>query len=326
LKRPKLFWTLIILIAETRPENLEQQQTKTQKTMSKLKGRDPITVEPAKPKMLIFGASGSGKTWFAISWPAVYYIAPENGASRIHYKERLAAGGGKYLGVEDGANDFEVVIEQLKALSTEKHPYQTVVIDSITELWLSAIQKESERMTNSGEAIAFGNDRKKAVNQMKRLKSAIERLDMNVLMCAHEKGEWGQDDKGQRVEISKTADVYDKTIYDLDITIQVQKRGKARYGIPKKSRLIGFPEGESFVLDYETFATRYGKDVIEKAVTQIKLASDEQVAEINRLVELLKIDKATTDRWLEKANAETVAEFNEAQAAKVIESLKSKIK
>jgi hypothetical protein len=55
-------------------------------------------------------------------------------------------------------------------------------------------------------------------------------------------------------------------------------------------------------------------------------ATSEQVTEINRLVDLLKIDSATTDKWLDKANAENFSEFNTEQAQKVIENLKSKIK
>jgi AAA domain len=325
LKRPKLFWTLIILIAETQPENLEQQQnTETKNIMSKLKGRDPITVEPAKPKFVIYSASGVGKTWFALSsFPAVYYIDTEGGATRSHYMELLSKSGGKYVGVEDGSLDFEVVLEQVKALATEKHSFRTVVIDSITKLFNHAIACEAERL---GAANAFGADKKPAIAYMRRLVSALSRLDMNCVLIAHEKAEWGQDGKGERVELGKVADCWDKLIYELDLALHCQKRGASRVAVVKKSRLLGFPEGQNFPLNMAEFSERYGKDVIEKAVTQIKLASEEQVAEINRLVELLKIDKATTDKWLEKANAETVAEFNEAQAAKVIESLKSKIK
>ena len=79
-------------------------------------------------------------------------------------------------------------------------------------------------------------------------------------------------------------------------------------------------------MEFSDFADRYGKDIIEKSSKQIKLATPEQVGEISRLVELLKIDSTTVEKWLEKANAETVAEFNETQASKIIESLKAKIK
>lgn len=291
--------------------------------MTKLKAKDPSSTESRKPQIVIYGASGVGKTWFALSFPAVYYIDTEGGAQRAHYMERLQKSGGKYLGPEDGANDFEVIIEQVKGLSTEKHTFKTLVIDSVTKPFISAIAVEGERL---GEKNAFGADKKPAIACMRRLINAVHRLDMNVIFVAHEKSEWGQDAKGDRVELGKIPDTYDKLIYELDLTFQVVKRGPNRQALIKKSRLIGFPESESFALDYQGFADRYGKDVIEKAVTPIALATLEQVAEINRLVELLKIDAATTGKWLEKANAETFAEFNTEQAQKVITNLQSKIK
>lgn len=291
--------------------------------MSKLKAKKPEAAEPRKPQMVIYGPSGVGKTWFSLSFPFVYYIDTEGGASRAHYMERLKKSGGSYLGPEDGANDFNTIIEQFKALSIEKHNYKTVVVDSITKPFLTSIANEGERL---GEKNAFGADKKPAVQYMRRLIAAVHRLDMNVIFIAHEKAEWGQDGSGQRVEIGKVADTYDKLIYELDLALQVSKRGPLRSATVKKSRLLGFPEADSFKLDYAEFAERYGKDIIEKASSQIILASADQLAEITRLVDLLKVDKDTTDKWLEKANAENFSEFNTEQANRIIESLKSKIK
>ena len=291
--------------------------------MSKLKAKDPTTAEPSKPKMVLYGPSGVGKTWFSLSFPNVYYIAPEDGASRKHYTDRLKAGGGVYLGPEDGALEFETVIEQLKALATEKHGFKTVVIDSVTKLFNHAIATEADRL---GDKNAFGADKKPAIAFMRRLVNAVARLDMNVLLIAHEKAEWGTDDKGNRVELGKVADCWDKLIYELDLAFCAQKRGASRYALTKKSRLVGFPEGESFKLDYADFSERYGKDIIEKSVSVVSLASNEQVSEIKRLIDLLKIDSDTVNKWLEKANAEAVEEFNTVQADKIITSLKSKIK
>lgn len=290
--------------------------------MSKLKAKDPKTTEPSKPKIVIYGPSGVGKTWWALSFPAVYYIDTEGGATRSHYMERLGKSGGVYLGPEDGSNDFDVIIDQVKALATEKHKYKTLVIDSITKTFISSITAAGEKL---GSANVFGADKKPATQSMRRLVVAIERLDMNVIFIAHETSEWGLDAKGQRSELGKIPDAHPKLIYELDLALQVQKRGPDRNAVVKKSRLLGFPEGEAFLLDFPTFAERYGKDVIEKASVQIVLAAPEQVAEIERLVELLKIDEDTTSKWLEKAKAEKFSEFNSEQASKIIASLTEKL-
>jgi len=290
--------------------------------MSKLKAKDPSTVEPTKPKFVLYSASGVGKTWFALEFPNVYYIDTEAGATRSHYMDRLSKAGGSYLGVEDGSLDFEVVIGQVKALSTETHSYKTLVIDSITKLFNNAIANEGERL---GDKNAFGADKKPAIANMRRLVAALGRCDMNVVLIAHEKAEWGADATGSRIELGKVEDCWDKLRYELDLAFHAQKRGASRVLVVKKTRLLGFPEGTSFPMDFASFAERYGKDVIEKKASAIVLASEEQVVEINRLVELLKLDETVTSKWLEKANAETFAEFTKTQADKVIASMKAKI-
>ena len=57
--------------------------------MSKLKAKKPEEVKQGKAKGLIFGASGVGKTWFALSFPTPYYIDTEGGADGIEYQKRL---------------------------------------------------------------------------------------------------------------------------------------------------------------------------------------------------------------------------------------------
>ncbi len=291
--------------------------------MSKLKAKDPTTAEPTKPKVVIYGAAGVGKTWWALSFPSVYYIDTEGGADLAHYTDRLAKANGKYMGPEDGANDFEVIIEQAKLLAIEKHKFKTLVIDSITKPFISAIASEAERL---GDRNAFGADKKLAVGMMRRLINAVHRLDMNVIFVAHEKTEWGLLKNGERGEIGKGPDVYDKLVYELHLCFQVIKQGPARTAIVKKSRLVGFPEADQFELDYETFAKRYGRDIIDKAPTQIALCSQEQYDEMQRLVVLLKVESETVEKWLDKANAETLKELNTDQATKVIDSLKAKLK
>lgn len=289
---------------------------------SALIGVDPTTAEPTKPKMVLYGPPGVGKTWFTISFPCVYYISPEPGATRDHYKERLKASGGRYVGPEHGAGDFDVVVSQAKALAVEKHPYKTLVIDSITKVFNEGVTKESERL---GDKDVFGAAKKPAIANMRRLVAAVQRLDLNVIFVAHETAEWGVDGTGQRQEIGKKADVWDKLIYELDLAFHCQKRGASRVAVTRKSRLLGFPEGEAFALDYAAFAERYGKDIIERESSILALCTPEQVGQITDLVARLKVDAETQQKWLDKANAETFAEFTVEQATKVITSLKNKL-
>lgn len=291
--------------------------------MSKLKAKDPDLTKPGKIKMMLFSKSGIGKTWLSMDFPNPYYIDCEGGARLGHYQDKLKKAHGRYLSVEDGANDFSVVIEQIQALATEKHPYQTLAIGSITKLYQTTIANEQERL---GEKDAFGASKKPAIHCMRRLINWIHRIDMNVLFEAHETTEWGVNPKtGNREEIGNQPDVWEKLIYELDLTLRLEKRGNNRLCIVRKSRLVGFPEGESFPCEYAEFGKRYGKDFMEAGVSQIVLAKPEQIAEITRLIEIVKVDEKDLNKILTKANAETWYELTADQAEHTIIWLKKKV-
>lgn len=290
--------------------------------MSKLKAKTPDKVEPSKPKILIFGASGVGKTWFSLDFPSCYYIDTEGGAARSHYMDKLTKSGGMIMGPEDGSLDGETVISQFQALATEKHGFKTVVVDSITKLFNTLVANEQERL---GDKDAFGASKKPAVAFMRRLMNWIHRLPMNVVLICHEKEEWGVDGQGNRTQVGTTFDCWDKVQYELDLSIQVLKQGQSRVGLIRKSRLQGFPDRERFQLDYSEFALRYGKDVIDAESKVITLATPEQVAEIVRLSDLLKMSEEEKQKWLTRASASDWSELDTDQASKAIKALLAKI-
>lgn len=292
--------------------------------VSKLKAKSPDEVEPGKTKGLIFGASGVGKTWFTLSFPAPYYIDTEGGADLKHYQERLKKAGGAYLGPQDGSLDFATIIDQIQALATEKHQYKTLIIDSITKVYQVAIANEAERL---GDKDAFGASKKPAIAWMRRLVNWIVKLDMNVWFVAHEIPEWGNDKTGNRSEIGKLPDVWDKLVYELDIGLRVIRRGSTypAVGIVHKSRLLGFPQGETFNLEYDVFAERYGKNYIESESKNITLATDVQLVEIKRLTDLLKVKEDEIEKIFTKAGADKWEDLTSEQADKTIKFFTSKI-
>ena len=113
---------------------------------SKLRAKSPEETNPGHIKMLIYGPPGVGKTWLGMDFPEPYYIDTEGGARLAHYQAKLKASGGVYMGVESGALDFPTLIEEVKLLATEKHGYRTLVIDSLTKVYQTAIAIESERL------------------------------------------------------------------------------------------------------------------------------------------------------------------------------------
>ncbi len=56
------------------------------------------------------------------------------------------------------------------------------------------------------------------------------------------------------------------------------------------------------------------------------MATPEQIAELNTLLEVVKLPDGETDKWLKKANADTFADMDTAKIAACITMLKGKIK
>jgi hypothetical protein len=294
--------------------------------MSKLKAKNPKEVKQGKAKGLIFGASGVGKTWFALSFPTPYYIDTEGGADGKEYQKRLISAGGAYMGPEEGALDLSEIVTEMQTLATEKHKFKTLIIDSITKVYQTCIANEAERL---GEKDVFGASKKPAIAQMRRLVNWCMKLDMNIWFIAHETSEWGVNPKtGQREEIDKMPDVWDKLIYELDLGLRVIRRGSIYppTAIVKKSRLSGFPDQTAFSLDYAEFSRMYGKDTIESEMAIITLADEEAIEEIKRLINILNVSPDELSKVLTKAGAEGWEELTTEQAAKTIDWLNSKLK
>lgn len=305
----------------TNVQTLEAVKPAPPKPRSKLKAVDPKTAEPSKPKILIYGKPGVGKTWASLDFPNVYYIDTEGGANLGHYTDKLKASGGAYLGPEQGSLDFDTVISQIQALATEEHGYKTLVIDSISKLFNVSIADEAERL---GDKDAWGASKKPAVSAMRRLVSWLTRIDMNVILIAHEKPEWGVDGKGQRVEIGATFDCWATLEYELHLCLNIIKAGPARNAKIRKSRLIGFPDGEFFKWGYKEFAEKYGKDVIEKEGKQITLATPEQIKKIRTLLNVVKLPEGQLEKWLQSANASSLEEIEQCKAQKIIDHINDK--
>lgn len=304
--------------------------TTATKPAARLKAKPPEEVKPGHIKGNLFGPSGAGKTWFALSFPRPYYVDTEGGADLSHYMKRLSASGGSYLGPDDGACDFETVLEQVKLLATTQHNYGSFVMDSVTKIFQTRIAQDSERL---GDKDAFGASKKPAIACMRRLVSWINRLPMNVWFVSHEATEWGIVG-GQRQEIGKTADAWDKLIYELDLTLRIERHSKAlRTATVIKSRLVGFPELERFEImrdgvdvGYAEFAARYGRDFLEQLGAPIVLATPEQVERINVLLAAFKVSDEDLARVLAKENVEAVDELATERAAKLLEALETRTK
>lgn len=296
--------------------NIEKSKLK-----SKLGAVAPKAAEPSRPKITVFGKPGVGKTWGALDFPSVYYIDTEAGADLAHYTDKLEKSGGVYFGREQGSQDFATVIEQVKLLATETHPYKTLVIDSLSKIYNLEVNKEAEKFAtkNPDAKSDYGASKKPAIRLSSTLIRWLDKLDMNVILICHEKAEWANGE-----QIGFVPDSHDKLEYELHLCLRIVKEGESRKAYVKKSRLKEFPDGSKFDWSYNEFSKKFGKQVLEADAKQIILATPEQVKELNDLLEVIKMPDGDTDKWLKKANVETFSEMNSDQISACINFLKNK--
>lgn len=290
---------------------------------SKLKAVAPTAAKPSRPKILIYGKPGTGKTYNSLNFPSCYYIDTEGGANLEHYTNRLAASGGVYLGPENGSNDFDVVLDQVQALVTEPHPYRTLVIDSISHLFGTEVANEQERMAKENRKDEWGASRKGATGYMRRIVNWLDRLDMNVILIAHHKDEYGLV-RGKREVVGSTFDGPEKIEYILHLALHITKEGASRKARVRKSRILEFQTdgvGSSFEWSYDEFADRYGREVIEAGVKVITLATKEQLAETERLMKIVRMPDDWFEKCLKRGKSETINDMEADHVAAMITML-----
>lgn len=290
-----------------------------------LKGRKPELIASPKIKMCIFGTYKTWKTRFALQWPSTYYIDVESGAKLPLYKQDLIKNGGIYFGPEDGAQDFSLVLTEVRNLLTTKHDRKTLVIDSVSELEGISVAKEEERLDEAKKEAKFGAQKKPAIKSMRRLFNYIRAIDMNVILLAHKKDAWEGSGDDRKV-IGTTYDGWDKIGHKIDLLCESKLVDTQGQMVVKGSRYEAFPIGRTIPMDYIVFSQMYGKEIIEKPVVPIVPATPEQVAEITRLIALLKISEEEVDKWLAKAEAEEIEDLSKEHAEKIESFLNDKVR
>ncbi len=277
-----------------------------------LKAKKPAMIE-SRLKALFYGGAGFGKTMAAIQFPKPYIIDTEGSTNKPQYVRAIEAVDGAVLMTVD----FDEMVNEVKELLTTQHEYKTLVIDSLTLLYNDLLEKAERKVGTE-----FGRHYGEANKRMKQLLNLLFRLDMNVIITSHSKNEYG----ANLAVLGQTFDCYKKLDYLFDLVFEIQKRGKDRVGLVKKSRIESFPDNETFPFSYEEIAKRYGRDILERNAIAQELASSEQVKELVRLIDLIKVPEEVSRKWLDKSSSEKWEEMPTDAIQKCIDYLTSKIK
>ena len=133
---------------------------------------------PKKPRIVIYGPSGIGKTTFGSSAPDPIFIITEDGLGDIDVPHFPLA------------SSYDDVMDALKSLLGDDHEFKTVVLDSAD--WLEPLvwEKTCARLhVASIEEPGYGRGYVEASTEWKDLLDILTRLrdekDMIVIMIAH---------------------------------------------------------------------------------------------------------------------------------------------
>lgn len=277
-----------------------------------LKGTKPTTTEK-RLKALFYGEAGAGKTTAAISFPSVYLIDTEKGSVNDQYVKLINDNNGAVF----HTTDFDDLVCEVKSLLTERHHYKTLVIDPLTIVYNNLLDKCESQVGSE-----FGRHYGAANKEMKRLLNLLIRLPMNVIVICHAKKEYGTN----LSVLGETFDGYKKLDYLFDLVFFLQKRGKQRVAIVRKTRIEAFEDGEAIPFSYDEIANRYGRQILEKNAEPQELVTQSMVMEIQRLIDLFKVPPDTVQKWLDKSSAIDLNELPKDAGQKIIDHLTKQVK
>jgi hypothetical protein len=94
----------------------------------------------------------------------------------------------------------------------------------------------------------------------------------------------------------------------------------------RATRYKQFPLGAELPMTYQAFAKFYGENTMDKAAVPVILATPEQIAEIKRLVAMLKMTEDDVDKELTKSKVQEIEDLPKTAADAFMVLLNEKIK
>lgn len=286
--------------------------------------KPPTAATKPRVKMLVFGATFSGKTYASI-WPDAYILDTEQGT--VHYDEMLA----KNRCARQHTTSIDEAIATIQTLITGGHDFRTLVIDPITTLYEDSQHKWIDLYTGFHEAKGEKSKAEmqdfgpaywgKVKREQKRLIALLKKIDMNVVVTAHEKDKY--ESGGSLKVIGATFDAMRDFDYHFDVVLRLVPQGKNRKAYTLKDRTHRFPD--SFDYDYETIRTLAGEDAVERKAEAVVMATAAQLARLDQLLESIKIKPETISAWFRKAQVEDWGEMDSDTIGKCITYLEQQI-
>lgn len=268
-----------------------------------------MTLRATKPKTIcnrfkasIFGAPGAGKSFFAYGFPRPYIIDTEGLMKYSQFVKMIEENQGV---VVDSLKTLDSISVEIRALMTEAHDYKTLIIDSISTPYATALKEESKRV-----GTAFHVHRTVPNQTLTTIADLLTDLDMNVILIAHSKTRY-EDGKS----VGERPDVPDKFEYMMGTVIQVRLTPKRRIGHVLKSRYTEMETLSSFELSYTAIKKMFGGEMFERNVVCVDLPSSAQLAQFEACS---RGNTPLKNQWLKAANITDFSQMKKSDLEKCI--------
>lgn len=265
---------------------------------------------------LFAGGSGVGKSFFIAGLKNALIFDTDLGGGLAYAERQINENGSERIEVGSYLDVMEEVGKRRRSGALKN--ITTLAIDHLTTL-----QQEAVNRHNPNAIDDFGRSYDKATREWRKIRELVRFGDFNLFCTAHMKSLYEKKEiVGMTTDASKNIEA------DFSIVLYL----KAGNGYPsvatvhKWRRLPDDPRGAIVRGDTLPFTMKdflewhgYGLDGQRH---EIAMATGEQVKEMERLLQVVKLPEGTTQKWLAKAKAESWGDFTQEDLGKCLDYLK----
>ncbi len=238
----------------------------------------PASLVSKKLKVLVYGESGSGKTWFALSFPGRIAVIDTEGGSELY-------GGRSDVQEFDvlRTKSYEEVMGALEFIERDAgKTYQTVVVDPLTVVWQvlqEAAQIKNERRVKEGKlkdpSLTY-RDWGVVKARVNRLYVRLTNLPVHVVVIARNKDVF-QKQGDDMVKIGDKPDSEKSTPYHFDVILRMVHDKQGFYAVVEKDRSSVLPASVDSITyaALDPIAARYENGEPVQAVSETDAAEEE---------------------------------------------------
>lgn len=273
-------------------------------------------------KLFVYGAAGTGKSYFCTQFNKPYYVDTEKGVGNSKYEENIA----RNQGVIFETRSFKELFEEIKTLASVQHDYQTLVIDPITPIYNNLLDDFLNAAKMRSTKSRIGEHYQETNKQFQRLIDLLLTIDMNVIVTAHSKDKYGT----EMSVIGTTFDAYKKFDYLFDVVLETQLKNNQYMAVALKSRLTALAPNQVIPFSFEQFKELYSKELVDKAPTPLlaqpahEISQENLASLVRRYLNELSVPLGEVDNWLKKAQVNTIEELSMEQLTAVYRMLKAR--